>query len=316
MIRPFDLRDVSLVAQLENQGTPLNAEFALTRKPRPLRSALASFLSLNSHGTRTVVCRGESPDRAEKIIGLAQMRPRRGTTRGFVTFIAPTLASGAGVDEVWLALLEYVGIDAARAGLHHLIAEAPEDGDEVEVLRRAGYAVYLRQDILRAEPGRPAPSTGGALRVCQDSDTWAVQQLYFNTAPRLAHLAEGMPRASRSGVSGYVYYEKDALAAYVEVRRGSHGAWISLLVHPDAESRAARVMTEALAQLGPNWDKPIFCGVRRYQEWLRRPLESLDFQAFGASVLMVKHLVAHVAEPELALAHAQPLDVRAKVTTT
>ena len=72
-------------------------------------------------------------------------------------------------------------------------------------------------------------------------------------------------------------------------------------------------MNQALAELGPAWDKPIFCGVRRYQEWLRRPLESIGFESFGASVLMVKHLVAHVAEPEPVLAHAQALEVRAKV---
>jgi len=313
MIRPFDLRDVTLVAQLENQGTPLNAELALTQKPRPLQSALASFLSLHSRGPRTYVCRDTLADHSEKLTGLAQLRPRRGTTRGYVTFIAPALVSGDGAEDVWLNLLEYVGVDAARLGLHHLIAEAPEDGDEVDVLRRAGFAIYLRQDIFRLDAARRPAPVQGALRLCEDADTWSIQQLYFNTAPRLAHLAEGTPRAGRSGARGYVYHEKGELAAYVEVRRGSHGAWFNLLVHPDAESRAAHIMNQALAELGPAWDKSIFCGVRRYQEWLRRPLESIGFESFGASVLMVKHLVAHVAEPEPVLAHAQALEVRAKV---
>jgi hypothetical protein len=319
MIRPFDLRDVPLAAQLENQGTPLNAELALTRKPRPLQSALASFFSLHNHGERTYVFRGAPADHAEKRAGLAQMWPRQNTNRGYLTFIAPALASEDNAGEVWLLLLEHVGVEAAGIGLHHLIAEAPEDGPEVEVLRRAGFAVYLRQDILRlnADQMRPPARPTGALRACEDADTWAVQQLYLNTAPRLAHLAEGVPQPGRSGVRGYVYYdEKDELAAYVEARRGPHGAWFNLLVHPDAESRAARIMDEALAELGAGWDKPIFCGVRRYQEWLRRPLESLGLEPFGASVLMVKHLVAHVAEPEWALAQRAALEVRAKVTTS
>ncbi len=313
MIRPFDLRDVTLVAQLENQGTPLNAELALTEKPRPLQSALASFLSLRSHGIRTYVCRGALPDHAEKLAGLAQLRPQPSAARGYVTFVAPTLATGDSVDEVWLSLLEYVAVEAARLGLHHVIAEAPEDGDEVEVLRRAGFVIYLRQDILRldAERAQPLALAKGALRECEEIDTWPIQQLYFNTAPRLAHLAEGTPRSSQSGARGYVYYEANGeLAAYVEARRGSQGAWFNLLVHPDAEARAAHIMSQALAELGPAWDKPIFCGVRRYQEWLRRPLESLGFESFGSSVLMVKHLVAYVAKPEPVLAHAQAVEVR------
>lgn len=315
MIRPFDLRDVSLVAQLENQGTTLNAELALTQRPRPLQSALASVLSMNIRGMRTYVCRGASGQRAGRLSGLAQLRPRRGTTRGFITFIAPAL-NGGGVDAVWLDLLEYIGVDAPRIGLQHLIAEAPEDGEEVEVLRRAGFAIYLRQDILQlsAERLRPIDLTERVLRGATESDAWAIQQLYFNTAPRLAHLAEGVPRSDRSGARGYVYYEKGELAAYVEVRRGPRGAWFSLFVHPDAESRASYIMKHVLAELGATRDRPIFAGVRRYQEWLRRPLESLGFERFGASVLMVKHLVAHVMAPDLA--QAQALEARAKVTPT
>jgi len=314
MIRPFDLRDVHLVAQLENQGTPLNAELALTQKPRPLQSALASFLSFHSYGTRTYVWRGARADPVEKLEGLLQLRLWSGVARGYVTFVAPALASGDHVEGAWAQLIEYVGVDAARLGLHHLIAEAPEDGAEVDALRRAGFAIYLRQDIFRLEAGRaPRPALdAGALRECEEADSWAIQQLYFNTAPRLAHLAEGTPQADRSGARGYVCEEKGDLVAYVEVRRGSHGAWFNSLVHPDVEARAARILGEALARLGPAWDRPVFCGVRRYQEWLRRPLEALGFEPYGSSVLMVKHLVVHVAEPEVARPSA--LEARAKVT--
>lgn len=313
MIRPFHLRDVPLVAHLEREGTPLNAERALTRKPRPLQSALISFFSLNNHGIRTYVCRGTLPDRAAKVEGLVQIRPRLSATRGYVTFIAPALSRGEHADDVWAELLEYAGQEAGRMGLHSLIAEAPEDGAEVDVLRRCGFAVYLRQDIFRIESQRRSPPAPGALRPCKDADAWPVQQLYFNTAPRLAHLAEGMPRIAPSGARGYVHEERGDLLAYVEVRRGPHGAWINLLVHPDAEARAAHIMSEALAELGDGWEKPIFCGVRRYQEWLRRPLESLGFDLFESTVLMVKHLATHVAG-ETTPAHAPALE-RVKIST-
>ena len=318
VIRPFDLRDVPLVAQLENQGTPLNAELALTQKPHPLQSALASFFSLGNRGRYTFVRRASLADPPERRAGLVQMRVRGDSTRGYITFIAPALSAGDGVEDIWADLVEHVGIEAGRGGVHHLIAEAPEDGDEVDVLRRAGFVIYLRQDIYHVEAAKAhrASLPEGALRACEDADTWAIQQLYFNTAPRLAQLAEGAPQPGHTRARrGYVDNEDTgSLGAYVELRRGSHGAWFNLIVHPDAESRAARIVSQALAQLGPDWDKPIYCGVRRYQEWLHRPLESLGFAAYESSVLMVKHLVAHAPQPEVALARAAVLE-HAKITT-
>jgi hypothetical protein len=52
--------------------------------------------------------------------------------------------------------------------------------------------------------------------------------------------------------------------------------------------------------------------VRRYQEWLQRPLEALGFEAFGASAVLAKHLVNLIGEPEPVKVHA--VDSHARVT--
>jgi hypothetical protein len=85
MIRPFDLLDVPLLAQLESQGTPLYSEYALTRQTRPIQAALAGFFSLNSRGAHTVVAPNPPA-------GFAQMRTRATGPRAIVSFIAPGLA--------------------------------------------------------------------------------------------------------------------------------------------------------------------------------------------------------------------------------
>jgi hypothetical protein len=54
--------------------------------------------------------------------------------------------------------------------------------------------------------------------------------------------------------------------------------------------------------------------VRRYQEWLWGPLESLGFELFGSMAVMVKRLVAPVTELERAPGAAHVL-VQSKVTT-
>jgi hypothetical protein len=84
----------------------------------------------------------------------------------------------------------------------------------------------------------------------------------------------------------------------LQVRRGPDGAWLSLLVHPRAEARAAAIVEYGLSLFGSNWNAPIYCSVRRYQEWLSHPLKSLGFQHHGSTVIMVKHLVSMIQEPE------------------
>src|SRR5512139_3091680 len=116
MIRTFDLRDLALVSQIENQGTPLYAELALTRHPRPLQSALAGFFSLSGHGLRTYVLRGDNDEC--KRCGLIQLRDRRDRKFSVITFIAPAVQVNHASDahEIWDYLLEYAAAQAGKLG--------------------------------------------------------------------------------------------------------------------------------------------------------------------------------------------------------
>jgi hypothetical protein len=308
MIRPFDLRDVSLIAQLENQGTPLFSELALTRGTRPLQSALTGFLSLHNRGDYTVV----SPDSG----GFAQMRPRANVPRAIATFIAPGLAAGNGMADVWTQLLESLATTAGELGLQQLVAEVPDVGPEITVLHRAGFAIMLHQDILRFKAGSSVEPPGApSLRPCVEADTWGTQQLYLNTAPRLAQQAEALPRPHRTGATrSYVLEENGEVMAYLEIRRGASGAWLNTIIHPQAEQHARGVIALGLARLGRRWSAPVYCCVRRYQDWLGHPLQSLGFEPFCSTAVMVKRLVVPVVEPERVPSAASVL-VQSKVTT-
>lgn len=297
MIRTFDLRDLALVSQVESQGTPLYAELALTRHPRPLQSALAGFFSLSGHGLRTYVLREENDD--SKLSGLIQIRDRRDHRHSIISFIAPAVQANHNTREMWDRLLDYVAVQSGKLGIHHIIAEVPEDSDAIEVLHRAGYAIYVRQDIYHLTTRREVVLAEPLLRPAQASDEWGVHQLYHNTVPRLAQLADGAPRMYRSGaVRGYVLEDQQEIMAYLQVRRGPDGAWFDLLLHPQAEAQATAVVEYGLSLFGSNWRAPIYCGVRRYQEWLGRPLAALGFEQYGSTVIMVKHLVNLIYEPE------------------
>ncbi len=299
MIRTFDLRDLALVSQIENQGAPLYAELALTRHPRPWQSALAGFFSLSGHGLRTYVLREDNDEC--KLCGLIQLRDRRDRKFSIITFIAPAVWGSQHTPEIWDHLLEYAAAQTGKLGVQHIIAEVPDESEAVEVLHRAGYAIYVRQDIYRLGKARDTVLAEPLLRACQSGDEWGVQQLYHNTVPRLAQLANGAPRLYRSGaVRGYVLEDQQEVAAYLQVRRGPDGAWFSLLVHPRAEARAAAIIEYGLSLFGSNWNAPIYCGVRRYQEWLSHPLKSFGFEHHGSTVIMVKHLVSLIQDLETA----------------
>lgn len=293
MVRLFDLRDISLVARLENKGGPLCSELALARGLYPLQSALAGYLSLHRRGAYTSIAfGGAGPE------GFTQMRLRREC--GVLTYIAPRLTY-AGAGSTWFDLLEAMSATAGRLGLHYVVAEAPAEGAELAVLRQAGFALYLRQDILRLAPRVELPAQPARLRPAVSDDAWAIQQLYYNTAPRLAQLVEAFPQAGLSrAVRGYVLEEAGEVMAYLQVHRGPLGAWFDVMIHPQAETSARHVLAHGLLALGEDWSKPVYCCVRRYQEWLREPLMALGFESFASSVVLGKRLVVPVAESELA----------------
>ena len=305
MIRPFDLLDVPLIAQLESQGTPLSSD-ALTRGARPLQAALANFFSMRSRGEYTLVM----PDRP---VGFAQMRFRKTMPRASVTFVAPGLAAGNGIAEVWAQLLDSLAVTAGDLGLHHLVAEVSEDSAEVSVLHRAGFAVSLRQDILRLKAGVVIQPPQDLLRPCVDTDLWGIQQLYLNTVPRLAQQAQAPPHTHHSStVHGYVMEEGGEAVAYLEIQRGAAGALFNTLIHPQAEQQAREVIAQGLALLGQRWSLPVYCCVRRYQEWLWDPLQSIGFELSSSVAMMVKRLVVPATESERV---AAPVLVQPKVTT-
>jgi hypothetical protein len=300
MIRTFDLRDLALVSQIESQGTPLYAELALTRHPRPLQAALAGFFSLSGHGLRTYVLREDQDE--GKLCGVMQLRDRRDRKSSVITFMAPGVQvnHASGAREVWGLLLDHAASQTGKLGLQHIVAEAPEESEAIEVLYQAGYAIYVRQTIYGWQKPRDTVLIEPLLRPCQPEDQWGVHQLYHNTVPRLAQLADGPPRMYRSGaVRGYVLEDQQEITAYLQIRRGPDGAWFSLLVHPRAEARAAAVVEYGLSLFGPKWTAPIYCGVRRYQEWLGHGLAALGFEQHSSTVMMVKHLVNLISEPEL-----------------
>jgi len=126
---------------------------------------------------------------------------------------------------------------------------------------------------------------------------WPLAQLVNQVVPPPVQHAEGLnlsataaPILTRLGVTreqGYVWPEGGRLSAYAGLSRGSGGAWVRILLHPDARQHSANLMHSLLA-VAPA--APIlYCAVREYQAGLRSTLVSMGFELAGMQVWLVKH---------------------------
>ena len=268
----------------------LDAEAALTTNPHPLRRALVGRFVGGQYST--FVYRSE----ANRASAFAQIRWEEGYPSAHLVFLgaenSPEDKDDSIVDEdVWLPLLEQLVVETGGFGIHNLVAEASESGPELPVLRRAGFAVYTRQDIWIADQILEEEEVE-VLQPHEVLDDWDVQVLYANIVPGLIQSVEPNPPLDRG--QNWVLREEDELAAFVHVRKGTVASWMRLLIHPNAHTEPQDIIRSALCVAEASPQRPVYCCVRRYQSWLQSPLENAGFRQWGSQAVLVKHIVQHV----------------------
>lgn len=293
MIRPFALRDLALVSRLSENAVSLHTESALTHNPHPVRDALISMVSGDYP---TLICkRNESG-----ATGFIQLQIQESSSHAHIFFLASQNRESQkndGSDEfhlketVWLALLDQAVAEIGSRGVYSLVAEVNEAGDDLPILRQAGFAVYTRQDIWTLDSIDANVHSTLLLSPRQAEDDWDIQLLYANIVPRLVQLVEPLPPATEG--EGWVLREDGELVAFVHISTGSIASWMRLFVHPNAESWAQDILTAVLRQVMPTPTHPVFCCVRRYQSWLQGSLARTGFVLQESQAVMVKHTVKH-----------------------
>lgn len=307
MARPFHLRDLPLLHRLGEQGTSLHTEPALTKNLHPVRGAL---LSLFGGDYPTYVWKAE-----KGIEGFVQLYLETGSHHAHIHFLGSSLqvdvaelengrvaSNGNGQtappdqERIWLPLLDHAVVESGRHGIHSLVAEVDETSDKLSLLRRAGFAVYTRQDIWVIEQANlEVQEATNILSPRLNSDDWEIQLLYANTVPRLVQLVESIPAISTG--TGWVLREDNEITALAHVQTGSQATWMRLFIHPNAEIRIDDIIRSALQMKPPTPEHPVYCCVRRYQSWVQTALHRMGFRHWGSQAVMVKHTVHHLPKP-------------------
>ena len=301
MVRPFTLRDLPLVRRLSEYGIALHAESALADNLHPLRGALLSMVVGGDFPTFV----WKADDR--NMMGFVQLLLEEEGNHAHILYLSPAVGGSQTEnsnnhdnrhDEAWLSLLDHAVFEAGQNGIHSLVAEVDELAPELPLLRRAGFAVYTRQDIWILDrvnlPTRP--KTVKKLLPRQASDDWDIQLLYANMVPRLVQLVEPLPSLT-AGEAWALRNDEDELDAFVHIHKGSVATWVRFFIHPNAETEADEIVTAVLQVNPPRPNHPIYCCVRRYEGWLPDALERNGFHLWGSQAVMVKHTVQHTKKP-------------------
>ncbi len=303
MVRSFTLRDFSLVRRLSEQGVSLHAESSLTDNLQPFWGALLNIIVRGEYPT--FVLKSDEKDGS----GFIQILIEENRHHAHILYLSPAIKPlNGGLQETgseirfdpasgaWLSLLDQAVSEVGQFGIHSLVAEVDETGPELPILRRAGFAVYTRQDIWVLDSTHQKPvadiESSVVLQPREDEDDWDIQLFYANTVPRLVQLVEPVPPIDK-GDTWILRDERNELTAFVHIHEGAIATWLRFFIHPSAETNAGEIVKMATRLIDSRSNHPVYCCVRRYEGWLPEALELTNFELWGSQAVMVKHTVHH-----------------------
>jgi hypothetical protein len=291
--RSLSLVDLPLVRKLCEKGVILDSEMAYTRSADGPQGAQLASLMLPQPNLQTLISRSDR----QGVVGQFRVKPDDNLAQ--IVTIAPALDEETEDNTVWLHALDAMAASAGKRGAHMLTAEIEEGSAMFTTLRRAGFAVYARQEIWCRAPGLPLPEGLAKAELSDetDADAMDIQLLYSNIVPRLVQ-----PIAVPSSDSeGLVYRQENRVQGYIAVSEGRYGIYLMPFLHPDILfSEASAIIAAAISRTAKADKLPVHVCVRRYQDWLEDGLSVLGFEPISQQAVMVRHIAAGVRHPVFA----------------
>ena len=279
-VRTFEWRDLPILLRYRHHGLFLDNASLLTRGPIlvPAGAMLSSFAPATGIFTFLHL---DDHNQTAPLIG--QVAHTSNLPFAQITYLAPDTSLESKALPVLLeAMISYLG----ERGVFHLLTEVDERSIAFEALRRASFAIYVRQRIWRLSREPAENVNAKSWRTTVDRDLIAVRSLYNNLVPGLVQQVEPPPSGR---LRGLVHQQGDELLAYVELKHGPRGIWVQPFIHPDAQGVAA-LLVDLLEGLPYPRSRPVYLCIRSYQSWLESTLQHLGAQAGPAQAVMVKHL--------------------------
>jgi hypothetical protein len=306
--RPTDL--VPLVRVPTVLG--LNQPEINLRSYRPARSAASHLLRWRHNRPRVFVARG-----GDRLVGFGHWQPVLPDRRWQLI----ALGSSTGVYDaapVWEELVRHATTAAGLRGVKRLYARIPVGSPAIEPVRRVGFNAYASETVFLAQQLHNALGVM-PLRAQEQTDTWAIHQLYNSAVPKQVQFAEAWTshrwdvRVSSDDVvtRGWLAEDGHQLLGYVRV--SSHGSThvMELIYAPDHHAVVPDLLDGVIARLrGVARVGRIYCALRGYQAEAVSALSERGFDPVVEQDLHVKYTTAtaRMPQPETVPFHAEVIE--------
>jgi hypothetical protein len=275
------LHDLPFAYRMSGLGISFDAQIRLTVGDDGFRQALMA----GTGETQVYVLRTSGGG------ALAQMHYLPDVHYARLAYVAPALAEGAS-EALWLAMLDGMTAVAGARGMVTIIAEVSDDIPEFELLRRAGYAVYARQDLWVRSPA-PAPSPSFQLRAARNAeDQQALLSLYGSLVPGLIKHVEPPPTVADQC---FLVDGKRGSEGLVAVYEGANGVLLETYLLPNSLRTSTELLTAALNIVNAV-GKAVYCRVRDYMGSQSNTLSDAGFQHLGPQAVMYRHTAARITQ--------------------
>jgi len=242
----------------------------------------------------------------ERLIGFAQFLPVPPDQR----WLLVALGAATGVYDagpVWESLVERGIVLAGLRGVKRLYARLPDGSPAAPALRALGYAPYARETVLAIR--QPAPRRmPSSLRPQEQTDTWAIHQLYNVAVPRQVQYAEAFTshrwdvharraHPAAAEVSGWLIEEGHHVIGYARTASRDAVHVVDLVFHPERPEVLVDLLDGALAHVTGRRADRVYCAVRGYHAETETALRAHGFAPLMEQDLLIKYTTATVRAP-------------------
>jgi hypothetical protein len=291
----FGLRRVRSVVRL-NQPEAMLDQF------HPIRGSLSSSLPLPRSRSRLFVAH-----HGTRIQGFVHVEPVWPDQRWVITEVG-----GAGSEPIETrtaeALFAHAVVAAGSNGVKRVFGRVDGRSQVADAFRAVGFGAYASETVFLAQ-GLTAPTNAPRLRAQEQTDTWAIHQLYNASVPRQVQYAEAytshrwdvarrpgrMPKNGK--MTGWLIEEGHHVVGYVRVasREGTHV--VELVYHPDRREVIGDLVDGALTHVVQHQPKRVYCALRSYQAEAEDALITRGFRPILDQALFLKYTTANVRVP-------------------
>ncbi|MGH2557816.1 MAG: hypothetical protein ACRDJH_02030 [Thermomicrobiales bacterium] len=268
----------------------------------PLRSALASLAPGGRAKPRFFVALA-----ANQMVGFVHLQSTAPDQRWqMIALGATTMADVAA--PIWEELVAHATVAAGARGVKRIYARAARETSAVEALRAVGFAPYATETVFLARTPR-AVTQETLLRPQEQSDTWAIHQLYNAAVPRQVQYAEAFTShrwdvrtrfevQPGTDAAGWLIEDGHHVVGYARVLTLGSAHILELLYHPERRDVLDTLLDGVLWRLVDGGRaRQIYCAVRGYQTEAGGFLERRGFVPVLEQELHLKYTTANVRIP-------------------